>query len=100
KSAGNEPSFPYTSDNIDVLVRPAQGPTAREVLRRLGYVELRNIEEPHKFLFRKFHGGRCVSAIHVHEEVAWLVGFLDDDALWERARQAPDDPAVTVPSPE
>jgi thymidylate kinase len=100
KSAGNYPSFPHTSDNIDVLVRPEHGRDARDALRRMGYVELRNVEEPRKYLFRKFHDGRCVSAIHVHEEVAWFVGFLDEDALWARMRPASDDPLVTVPSPE
>lgn len=100
KSAGSYPSFPHTSDNIDVLVRPQHGRTARDALRRLGYVELRNVEEPQKHLFRAFHGGRCVSAIHVHERVAWFVGFLDDDALWARTRRASDDPLVNVPAPE
>jgi thymidylate kinase len=100
KSAGNAPSFPHTSDNIDILVRPEHGLLARDTLRRLGYVELRNIEEPQKHLFRKFHDGRCVSAIHVHERVAWLVGFMDEAALWARLRPAEDDPLVNVPSPE
>ena len=71
KSAGDYPAFPYNSDNLDLLVRPEHGQTARDVLRRLGYVELRNIEEPWKYLFRRFVGGRCVAAIHVHEQVAW-----------------------------
>ena len=100
KSAGNYPSFPHTSDNIDILVRPEQGVAARDTLRELGYVELRNVEEPQKFLFRKFHAGRCVSAIHVHEQVGWLVGFMDEAALWARLRPAEDDPLVTIPSPE
>ena len=100
KSAGNAPSFPYTSDNIDILVQPRHGAAARDLLRRLGYVEVRNVEEPAKFLFRKFHDGRCVSAIHVHEQVAWFVGFLDEAALWARMRPAADDPLVNVPSPE
>jgi thymidylate kinase len=100
KSAGNAPSFPHTSDNLDILVRPEQGVAARDALRWLGYVELRNIEEPQKFLFRKFVGGRCVSAIHVHERVAWFVGFLDEAALWERRRVSADDPLIEVPSPE
>lgn len=100
KSAGNAPSFPYTSDNIDILVQPRHGAAARDLLRRLGYVEVRNVEEPAKFLFRKFHDGRCVSAIHVHEQVAWFVGFMDEAALWARMRPAADDPLVNVPSPE
>lgn len=100
KSAGNPPAFPHTSDNIDILVRPADGAAARETLRELGYVEVRNVEEPQKHLFRKFHDGRCVSAIHVHEQIAWFVGFLDDAAVWRRRRPAADDPEVIIPSPE
>lgn len=100
KSAGNAPSFPHTSDNIDILVQPQDGRRARDILRERGYVELRNIEEPKKFLFRLFHNGASISAIHVHEQVGWLVGFMDEAALWLRRRPAGDDPAVTVPSPE
>ena len=100
KPAGNAPSFPHTSDNIDILVRPEDGVTARETLREMGYVEIRNVEEPQKFLFRRFHGGACVSAIHVHERIAWFVGFLDDARVWGRSRPASDDPQVTIPSPE
>ncbi len=100
KSAGNYPSFPHTSDNIDILFRPEQGRAAREVLRRLGYVEVRNVEEPQKFLFRLFRSGKCVSAIHIHEQIAWFVGFLNDEEVWEHKRPASDDPQVNVPSPE
>jgi len=100
KSAGSYPSFPHTSDNIDVLFRPEEAYVAREVLRQMGYVEVRNVEEPGKYLFRRFHDGRCVSAIHVHERIAWFVGFLDDALVWERMRPATDDPGVNVPSPE
>jgi thymidylate kinase len=100
KSAGNAPAFPHTSDNIDILVHEADGIEARRVLRELGYVELRNVEEPQKFLFRKFHAGRCVSAIHVHEQITWFVGFLDDRRVWQRSRPAETDPDVIVPSPE
>ncbi|HEU5424669.1 MAG TPA: nucleotidyltransferase family protein, partial [Nitrolancea sp.] len=100
KSAGEHPAFPHSSDNIDILVHPEQGLAARETLRDLGYVELRNIEEPGKFLFRRFSDGVCVSAIHLHERIAWFVGFLDDQAVWRRARAAHDDPAVTIPASE
>lgn len=103
KSAGSYPSFPHLSDNLDILVPPERGEEARDILRSLGYVEVRNVEEPQpapKFLFRKFHGGRCVCAIHVHEHVGWLVRFMDDDALWQRVRLPEDDPLLQVPSPE
>jgi dTMP kinase len=100
KSAGNAPSFPHLSDNLDLWVRPEHGRAARDTLQRLGYVELRNVEEPQKYLYRKFRGGRCVAAIHVHELVAWFVGFMDEEALERRMRQSVDDAAVNIPSPE
>jgi len=99
KSGGSYPSFPYTSDNLDVLVGPEVEATASAILRREGYIELKNIEEPRKFLFRKFSRGVSVSAIHLHTQVGWGVGFMDEKALWERSRSSPDD-GFTVPSPE
>ena len=100
KSVGLAPSFPYTSDNLDVLIHPANIETARNVLYDLGYVELRHIEEPKKFLFRKFNADECVSAIHLHGLVGWGAAFMDEDALWQRCRPSTDDPLVIVPSPE
>jgi len=99
KSGGTYPSFPYTSDNLDVLVRPEDEAAASAILREEGYIELKNIEEPRKFLFRKFSGGISVSAIHLHTQVGWGVGFMDENTLWERCRPSPDD-GFTVPSPE
>lgn len=100
KSAGVAPSFPFTSDNLDFLVKPEYIEQGREVLLDLGYVELRNVEEPLKLLFRKFDGGESVSAIHLHGTVGWGVPFMDDDALWRRIRESADDPLVLVPGPE
>ncbi|UCB42540.1 MAG: nucleotidyltransferase family protein [Dehalococcoidales bacterium] len=100
KSAGNFPSFPYTSDNLDVLVKEDQAGEAAIILKDLGYIELKNIEEPHKYLFRKFLGGRCVSAIHLHTWIGWNVRFLDNEPVWQNARTAPDDNTVWAPSPE
>lgn len=100
KSGGFYPSFPYTSDNLDVLILEKDKVGARAILLEEGYIELKNIEEPKKFLFRKFAAGASVSAIHLHTRVGWLVGFMDDKAVWERAQAAPDDPATTIPSPE
>ncbi|MDH7489580.1 MAG: hypothetical protein QHH80_08730, partial [Anaerolineae bacterium] len=57
KSAGIAPSFPYRSDNVDLLVPPESELAAAQALYGLGYVELRNIEEPRKFLFKRFVGG-------------------------------------------
>jgi thymidylate kinase len=100
KSGGFYPSFPYTSDNLDVLIKADDETAARAILLEEGYVELKNIEEPRKFLFRKFSEGRSISAIHLHTRVGWLVGFMDDKVLWEKSRTAPDDISITIPSPE
>jgi thymidylate kinase len=100
KSVGLAPSFPYTSDNLDVLVRSQHIEAARCILNDLRYVELRNIEEPQKFLFRKFQAGKSVSAIHLHGLAGWGVPFMDEESLWAGCRVSPDDPLVVVPSPE
>jgi thymidylate kinase len=100
KSVGLEPSFPFKSDNLDVLYKPQDVERVRSTLCRLGYVELRNVEEPHKYLFRKFHAGRSVSAIHVHAHVGWMTSFLDEEKLWQRCRAASDEDWITIPAPE
>jgi thymidylate kinase len=61
---------------------------------------VRNVEEPHKFLFRRFHLGRSISAVHLHESVGWGTGFMDDAGVLARARPAPDDPQIAIPAPE
>lgn len=100
KSVGLAPSFPYTSDNLDVLIPPTEIETGKKVLNDLGYVELPNIEEPMKFLFRKFLGGESVSAIHLHGLVGWGGGFMDEESLRRGCRPSADDPLVIVPSLE
>jgi thymidylate kinase len=100
KSVGLPPSLPYQSDNLDILVAEQEGPRARAVLLDHHYVELKNVEEPSKFLFRKFHAGRSVSAIHLHEFVGWGTGFMHDAEVLARARPAPDDPELWLPAPE
>ena len=100
KSAGMAPSFPHLSDNVDDLV-PADGvATARAALRALGYVELRNLEEPRKFFFKRFSGGQQVAAHHLHEHVGWAVSFLDEQLLLRRVRPAADDNELLIPHPE
>lgn len=100
KSVGLAPSFPYRSDNLDLLYKPQDVDMVRATLTQMGYVELKNVEEPHKYLFRKFHAGCSVSAIHVHAHVGWMVSFLDEEVLWQRYGRAQDDPLVAVPAPE
>src|SRR5918912_700982 len=72
KSAGIAPSFPYTSDNVDVLV-PAQ-----------------SVAE----------AGRIVSLIHLHAQVGWDAGFMLEEEIWARACPSPDDPWTWVPGRE
>lgn len=100
KSAGIAPSFPYTSDNVDILVQPHHIQEARRVLLGLDYIELRNAEEPDKWLFRRFRAGQSVSAIHLHARVGWDQGFMLEPELWKRVRQSTDDPSTCVPGPE
>ena len=100
KSADIAPALPYKSDNMDTLVPLAQGVRCREILLDLGYIEVKNVEEPHKFLFRKFHLGDSVSAIHLHEFVGWGTGFMEDERVLAHARPSTDDPDVLIPSPE
>jgi len=100
KSVGLAPSFPYKSGNLDVLYRPHDVAKVRAVLCDMGYVELRNLEEPLKYLFHKFHAGRCVSAIHLHAHVGWVVSFLDEQTLRQRCRVSDDDELVTIPAVE
>jgi thymidylate kinase len=99
KSGGLAPPFPYTSDNVDVLVPRNRTLEARRILLSLSYVWLRNIDEEQKWLFRKFNEGRSVSAIHVHGWVGWDVEF-HERAIWDGVRPSPDDGAVLVPSRE
>jgi hypothetical protein len=91
------PGFPYTSDNLDVLVRPEEEEEARLVLTRLGYVELKMVEEPQKFLFARVREGKITSKFHLHTRVGWGVGFMDEEVFWRRVR--PHDRFI-VPSPE
>ena len=100
KSVGIPPSFPYTSDNLDVLVPCQQGVRARRALRRIGYVELTNLEEPDKFLLRRFHAGVEVATVHVHTHVGWCVSFFDEGRYLERSRPSGDDAPIRIPSPE
>ncbi|NLG26870.1 MAG: hypothetical protein GX557_03115 [Chloroflexi bacterium] len=99
KSVGRAPSWPYTSDNADMLVPLAAGDRARDLLRSLGYVEVVNVEEPRKYLFRTFRGGAPLSAIHLHEFVGWGTGFMEDAAVLAAARPAPDDTRLLIPAP-
>jgi thymidylate kinase len=97
KSTGLPPSFHYLSSNLDILVRQELARPARRILTSMGYVELLNVEEPRKFLFRRFTGEGASFAFHLHEQVGWGVPFLDNEPLWARARHPVDDPDILIP---
>ncbi|HEU4364149.1 MAG TPA: hypothetical protein VFT13_01655 [Candidatus Krumholzibacteria bacterium] len=99
KSTGAPPAFHYLSSNLDVLVPAGQALTARECLHQLGYVELLNVEEPQKFLFRRFPGDGTSFALHLHEVVGWGVPFLDNAVVWAHARCVTGDPGIVIPGP-
>ena len=100
KSVGLAPSFPYTSDNLDVLVPRNRGVETRRALRRIGYCELTNLEEPDKFLLRRFHKGIEVATVHVHTHVGWCVSFFDEAVYLERSHPSGDDAPIWIPSLE
>jgi len=99
KSTGAVPAFHHLSSNLDILVPPGRTGAARQVLVELGYVELVNVEEPRKFLFRRFPGDGSSFAFHLHEVVGWGVPFLDNGPVWAHARHPVDDPDILVPGP-
>ena len=99
KSAGLFPSFHYLSSNLDVIVPDGRAEAARGHLVEAGYVELLNVEEPRKRLFRRFPGDERRFAFHLHEVVGWGVPFLDNAALWGNARHPDDDPDILIPAP-
>jgi len=99
KSVGLFPSFHYLSSNLDVIVPDGQAEAVRRHLVELGYVELLNVEEPRKRLFRRFPGDGRSFAFHLHEVVGWGVPFLDNAALWGNARHPEDDPDILIPAP-
>lgn len=97
KSVG---SFPYKSSNLDVLIKQDRREKAESILKELGYIQLHNVEEPYKTLFRKFDNGETSSVIHLHNKVAWINPFHDEDLIWNRYRKSPIDDLVDIPSPE
>ncbi len=100
KALGPLPSFPYVSNNLDVLVPQARQDEARKLVRELGYVELRHIEEPNKFLLRRFSGGESAFDLHIHGRLEWHTEFVDSEAVWQRAVHAPDCDLALLPATE
>jgi hypothetical protein len=93
-------SFPYESDNLDVLIKPDRLGEVAQLLRKAGYSELAQVREPHKFLFRKMHAFD-VLPLHIHTRVEWEgTQFIDSRDLWGRSRISGGDNGFSVPSPE
>lgn len=93
-------SFPYESDNLDVLIKPDRLGKVAQLLRKAGYSELAQVREPHKFLFRKMHAFD-VLPLHIHTRVEWEgTQFIDSRDLWGRSRISGGDNGFSVPSPE
>jgi len=92
--------FPYTSGNLDVMVREQDFGKAGSLLERIGFIELRNIREPHKYLYKRFDCGKETVAIHLHSRVFWGATFLDPDSIWAGVDEIPFDDVVFALSPE
>ncbi|MBN2460423.1 MAG: nucleotidyltransferase family protein [Candidatus Cloacimonetes bacterium] len=92
--------FPHLSDNLDVLVQTGSFRKAGEILLRNGYINLRNIQEPHKEFYRKFEGDHALVPIHLHERVCWIVPYEDKDHIWQNFRISGKDPLIRFPSGE
>ena len=93
-------SFPYRSSNLDVLIKQSKRDRAESILKKMGYIQLHNVEEPYKTLFRKFSRGKSMSVIHLHNKVAWINPFHDEEFLWNRYRNSSKDDLVDIPSIE
>ena len=93
-------SFPFESDNIDVLIKPKMLRAVSKLLEQTGYVELADTREPHKFLFRKSHENEILP-LHIHTRVEWEgTQFIDSRNLWSRRRVSNGGVEFDVPSPE
>jgi hypothetical protein len=91
-------AFPYESDNLDALVRHENLGEATRQLTKIGYREVIQVREPHKFLFRKT--GTSL-AVHLHTRVEWEgTQFVDTDYLWKNAAAPTHCETFLIPSPE
>ena len=92
--------LPYTSGNLDVMVKEKDFTKAGNLLERIGFVELKNIREPHKYLYKRFDGGKEIVAVHLHSRVFWGATFIDPDSVWTGVDKVPFDDIVFVLRPE
>jgi thymidylate kinase len=92
--------FPYLSGNLDILVRQCDFEKSAKILKDIGYIDLRSIQEPHKKYFRKFDGIIEIIPIHLHERVCWLVPYCNIDHIWQTYKISDTDETVHYPSDE
>lgn len=94
KSTGR---FPYTSDNVDVLVPARFTGVARRRLELLGFCELAHLREPFKDYFALLSGRAAGTDVHLHSEVAWISRFVPGDEVAAR-RKTGDEAWAAFPS--
>jgi len=92
-------SFPYESDNLDILIKPSMLRKVITLLKKAGYSELPIARERNKYLFRNTRTPE-VLPLHIHTEVEWEERFLDSACLWNRSEGACNNGGFFVPSPE
>ena len=93
--------FPYTSGNLDVLIKEKDFSKAGNLLESNGFVKLKNIRESDiKWLYRKFNIADDASPVHLHERVFWGGTFLDSESIWENRPKEPIEDIVFTLSPE
>lgn len=93
-------SFPYESDNIDVLVKPEHLDTVVHLLENAGYNEFPEVRELNKYLFRQ-RSAFDVLPLHIHTRVEWEgTQFIDSNYLWQRSRVINNEKRFAAPSPE
>jgi hypothetical protein len=93
-------TFPYESDNIDVLVKPTMFSRVVGLLKSGGYTEFPSVREPHKYLFRN-KTSYDVLPLHIHLQVEWEgTRFVDSANLWSRCISTEGESPFCYPSPE
>ncbi|MCJ7635674.1 nucleotidyltransferase family protein, partial [Candidatus Bathyarchaeota archaeon] len=89
--------FPYTGGNLDVLVKEEDFAKAGALLEGEGFIELKNIRERHKYLYKRFDAGEEIVPIHLHSRIFWGTTFLDSKSAWSNApRRLHDDVVFTL----
>lgn len=96
KSVGH---LPYESDNLDILIPKDALNGVRRILKKLEYIELRHIEEPNKFFFRRYKQGFKHLPLHIHTKIEWVNPFINEKEVLANARKSPLEDGFLVPSP-